>query len=68
MGYAHPFIVQEQLLVLGLQGVADARHLVRGREVLHLREDLALPVDPVAHPALEGMCSLRSSHTQELDG
>ena len=59
-GATHPFIVQEQLLVLGLQGVADARHLVRGREVLHLWEDLALPVNPVAHPAIEGTESPRS--------
>ena len=35
-----------------LQGVPYASHAVVGREVVELWEDLPLPVDTIAHPAI----------------
>lgn len=44
---------------MALQGIPYASHAVVGREVVELREDLALPVDAIAHPADERQSSVR---------
>ena len=45
------FIGEQVLLVLRLQGGANARQSVIAAEVRHAGEDLAAPVDCLAHPA-----------------
>lgn len=50
-------ILQEVHGVVAFEGIADTSHAVVGCEIVHLRKNLPLPIDAIAHPAPKPLLS-----------